>query len=164
MHHRRIEIRSANAEDKRALVELLAAQLGEHDVRLDRPGVVRAVAGLLARPERGRFLVAVERDQVVGFAALSFLWTVEHGGRAAWLDELYVLPERRGGGIGRALLRAALREAARAGAAAVDLEVEEGHERAALLYQREGFRPLARRRWALRMPRRPGRHTRQRKN
>ena len=106
---------------------------------------------MLRRPERGRFLVAVDGSDVVGFAALSFLWTLEHGGRAAWLDELYVVPGRRGRGIGRALLATAYDVARDAGAVALDLEIEKEHARAANLYRREGFKRLSRQRWSRRL-------------
>ena len=116
----------------------------------------RAVDGVLRHPERGRLLVATLAGRPIGLAALSFIWPLEHGGRSAWLEELYVEPPHRGRGIGRTLLRAACRLAARSGAAAVDLEVDAGHTRAARLYAREGFRPLPRARWVRRL-RRAGR-------
>jgi GNAT superfamily N-acetyltransferase len=80
-------------------------------------------------------------------ADVAFTWTLEHCGKSAWLDELYVVPEYRGKGIGAALLRAALEAAQRSGCAAVDLEVDEAHARAENLYVQAGFRPLGRSRW-----------------
>jgi len=80
-------------------------------------------------------------------ADVAFTWTLEHGGKSAWLDELYVVPEYRGKGIGAALLRAALEAAQRSGCAAVDLEVDEARARAENLYVQAGFRPLGRSRW-----------------
>jgi len=156
-----IEVRPACAEDRQALVRLLGVQLGEHGVPLSAEALEHGVDGLLRRPQLGRFLVAAERSEIVGFAALSFLWTLEHGGRAVWLDELYVLPERRGRGIGRTLLGEVYAVAKSVGAGAVDLEIERGHERAARLYEREGFRPLTRNRWARPLPQEgPSRTTR----
>ena len=108
-----------------------------------------AARGMLERPQRGQFLLALDGDTPVGFAALSYLWTLERGGRAAWLDELYVVPERRQGGIGAALLDAAIAAARAGGALAVDLEIEAGHDRVASLYRRNGFTALSRQRWAL---------------
>jgi ribosomal protein S18 acetylase RimI-like enzyme len=85
------------------------------------------------------------------------VWTLERGGRTAWLDELYVIPERRGRGIGTALLRAAIDSAQAAGALAVDLEIDADHQRAAALYRRAGFTPLPRTRWARAIDSSPGR-------
>lgn len=143
-----VEIRSATLADLADLTALLVAQLRDHGNDLADSALAAAAAGMLERPRRGQFLLASEGGRAVGFAALSYLWTLERGGWAAWLDELFVVPERRGDGIGDALLAAALAAAAAAGARAVDLEIEAGHERAASLYRRHGFTPLARRRWA----------------
>ena len=82
---------------------------------------------------------------------MSWSFSLEHGGRAAWLDELYVMPEHRGSGIGTMLLHE-VRVAARAGGAlAMDLEVEAGHERVSSLYERHGFSRHQRQRWFLRL-------------
>lgn len=85
----------------------------------------------------------------MGVAILATTWTVEHGGLVAWLDELYVVPERRGLGIGQSLLSHAVAEAKALGCLAVELEVDEAHARAENLYARNGFGRLPRRRWAL---------------
>jgi len=110
------------------------------------PTLARAVKELLRG--RGVVLVASERGRDVGVAVLSFTWTVERGGKTAWLDELYVAPDARGRGIGRSLLKRALREARSAACAAVELEVVRGHQRAARLYLRERFTPLPRNRYS----------------
>ena len=144
----RIAVRAARRADLPALAALLIAQLRDHDNDVSDADLTAAAAGMLDRPQRGQFLLALDGDAAVGFAALSYLWTLERGGRAAWLDELYVLPGRRGAGIGAALLAAALSTALAAGARALDLEIETGHDRAATLYRRAGFRPLPRQRWA----------------
>ena len=146
-------VRPARRGDRDRLVALLVAQLREHRIRTPKARLARAVDGVLGDPQRGRLLVATIGGRPIGLAALSFIWPLEHGGRSAWLEELYVEPSQRGCGIGRALLRAACRVAARAGAAAVDLEVDAAHRRAARLYAREGFRPLPRARWVRRFGR-----------
>jgi len=142
-----IEVRPASEADLEAVTALLVAQLREHHVRTPEAKIASAARGVLAHPERGRIVVALEQGRVVGVAALSFVWPLEHGGRSAWLEELYVEPVARGHGVGTRLLRTALRMAAEAGAVAVDLEVDADHQRAAGLYAREGFRPLPRARW-----------------
>src|SRR5262245_47739336 len=144
-------IRPATPADRDAVVALLLAQLREHDIPTPEPLLARAVERLLARPHRGRLLVATMDDRPIGVAALSFGWPLEHGGRGAWLEELYVLPDRRGQGIGTALLRAACACAAANGVVAIDLEVDAGHRQAERLYTREGFAPLPRARFVRRL-------------
>ena len=144
-----MEIRDAGVGDRERVLALLTAQLAEHSVQPTAAGLAQAVDRLLDSSENGRILVAIESDQVVGVAALAYGWTIELGGPAAWLEELYVDPPRRGRGVGTALVRAARETAAAAGMMAIDLEVEAGHERAANLYRREGFRRFQREHWRL---------------
>jgi len=66
-------------------------------------------------------------DAVVGLAYLSFMWTLEYGGISAWLDVLYVVPEHRSHGIGRAFSPPPAEASLRHGCLAVDLEIEATH-------------------------------------
>lgn len=145
-----IDIRPATPADRGEVVALLVAQMREHDIPLDEAGVGGAVDGALARPDRAAILVAriAESADAVGVAYLAYTWTLEHGGLSCWLEELYVIPPHRDRGIGRELLRAAIDHARSAGCAAMDLEVEESHDRAENLYRREGFAAHTRRRFA----------------
>ena len=106
-----------------------------------------ALDGVLTDPTRGAVLIAREHGAIVGVAYLSFVWTLEHGGLSSWLEELYVIPPRRGQGIGGRLLDQSLTLARARGCAAVDLEVEAEHARAETLYARAGFRRHTRARW-----------------
>lgn len=74
-------------------------------------------------------------------------WTTSSRGLCAWLDELYVVPELRGGGIGTALLGEAMTVVREAGCRALDLELDAGHARVESLYRRHGFHSLARKRF-----------------
>jgi GNAT superfamily N-acetyltransferase len=130
---------------------LLSAQLGEHSLAPARPALEAAVAEVISDARLGRIFVAEVAGLIVGVAAMSWTYALEHGGRAVWLDELYVVPERRGQGIGAALLQAARATAAAGGALAMELEVEAGHERVSSLYERHGFTRHQRQRWFARL-------------
>jgi len=139
-----VDIRSARQSDAETVTALLMAQLSEHQIGTPADAVRRAVEGIIADHSRGFILVAARGQTAVGVACVSFTWTLEHGGTSAWLDELFVVPEERNGGIGRAMLDAVLDQARAAGCAAVDLEVESSHARAEHLYARAGFTTLPR--------------------
>src|SRR5579863_8437508 len=93
----------AMSTDVDAVVALLASQFEEHRIDFQREELRGAVAGLLADASRGAVLIARDPEPI-GVAVLAYIWTLEHGGRVAWLDELFVVAEGRARGVGRALL------------------------------------------------------------
>jgi ribosomal protein S18 acetylase RimI-like enzyme len=87
----------------------------------------------------GIAIVADEGGRIVGYLALVWGFSLEFGGRDAFLDELYVVPDRRGRGIGSALIEAAEAACVQAGAMALHLAVERSNAGACKLYRRLGF-------------------------
>lgn len=142
-----LEIATARPADLVPILQLLRTQLEEHDIVLTTQALERATSGLIEDHSLGRILTARRDGELVGVAVISFLWTLEHGGPAAWLDEVYVEPSRRGDGIGMQLVEAAMQVARDSGCIALDLEVDPGHEAAERLYERMGFRRHQRVRW-----------------
>jgi GNAT superfamily N-acetyltransferase len=76
---------------------------------------------------------------------LARTFTLEHGGEACWIAELYVMPAWRNRAVGTELVQDAIALAKSAGA----LALEETHARATHLYARAGFRLLGRQRWSV---------------
>lgn len=75
---------------------------------------------------------------VVGYAVLCFGYSVELGGRDAFLDDFYIIPSERGHGLGRCVMDALIDVARKVGCAALHLEVIAGN-RAETFYRRLGF-------------------------
>lgn len=80
---------------------------------------------------------AGEASAVVVLRYRPSLWT---RAEECYLAELYVAPDRRGGGIGRRLLRAAIERARARGCDYLDLATSEDDVAARHLYEAEGFR------------------------
>jgi GNAT superfamily N-acetyltransferase len=143
-----MRLRTATVSDADALATLAAEQLADHGLPFEVADLRRVVKDALTAGDRGFWLIAfAPEDAAIGFAYLPFLWSLEYGGRVAWLEEMYVLSDHRGQGVGTALVREACAQAAALGCKAVDLEVDDSHARAARLYEREGFQRLDRQRW-----------------
>lgn len=140
-------IRKATPNDLNALSELLIEQFLEHDIELAFTELYIALTNMLDNEKLGFCLLAEKDGQPIGFAAISFAWTLEYGGKTAWLDELYILPDERNAGIGEKIVDAVIAEAKALDCKAIDLEVAAEHQRAEHLYRRKGFLPLNRRRW-----------------
>jgi len=88
--------------------------------------------GLMRRPSAA-LLVAEIDDELTGY---SVMWFAADEGE---LGDIAVLPERRGTGIGRAVLRESIVVAASRGTRWLYLEVRESNEVALRLYEKVGF-------------------------
>lgn len=137
-------IRRAGPEHAAGIRRLLAVQLAEHQVDVAAAALASAIDGVIDVPKRGFFIVALRDGACIGVAYVSFIWALEHGGHAGWLEELYVVPEHRQGGVGTRLLEAVITAAEASGCAALDLEIDSAHERVRSLYERHGFTSLPR--------------------
>jgi ribosomal protein S18 acetylase RimI-like enzyme len=74
-----------------------------------------------------------------GLAVLRFRPAIRTEDLECYLAELYVVPERRGHGLGRALMEAAIKLARREGATYMDLGTGEDDVAARALYESLGF-------------------------
>jgi ribosomal protein S18 acetylase RimI-like enzyme len=89
--------------------------------------------------ESGEVVVLFAGEPPIGFAELRFRPSLYTGALDAYLEELYVVPGRRGEGSGRLLLEAAMDEASARGAAHIDLGTSEDDIAARGLYESAGF-------------------------
>jgi len=130
------EIRRARPDDLAQLCRLVADfyQVDGHE--FDAARVRAALSPLLRDDQHGQVWVACA-DRLVGYAVVTWSYSLESGGRDCVLDELYA--ETPGQGVGAALLRRAIDEARSAGAAAMYLETEVPNDAARRFYGRHGF-------------------------
>jgi ribosomal protein S18 acetylase RimI-like enzyme len=87
----------------------------------------------------GDTLVLVAGEGPDGLAVLRFRAALWSSGAECHLSELYVVPSRRGRGVGRALMESAIREAGNRGADTMDIGVDEPDVAARRLYESLGF-------------------------
>src|SRR6266571_8514163 len=87
----------------------------------------------------GDTLVLLAGDGPAGLAVLRFRAAIWSTGLECYLAELYVVPARRGEGLGRALMEAAIRLARDRGADYMDLNTSENDVAARRLYESLGF-------------------------
>ena len=102
------------------------------DVRERLPAMLRDLSTSLV------ILAAID-DRCVGVAVCFFSLSTFRARPLLNIHDLAVLPEFRGKGVGRALLRAAEEHARRKGCCKLTLEVQDDNAPARTLYQRFGF-------------------------
>ena len=87
----------------------------------------------------GDTVVLLAGDGPDGMAVLRLRAAIWSTGLECYLAELYVTPGRRGQGLGRALMEAAIQEARHRGADTMDIGVDEPDLAARRLYESLGF-------------------------
>jgi ribosomal protein S18 acetylase RimI-like enzyme len=130
-------VRLAEAADAAAIARLL------HDFNTEfrepTPGVswlTDRVKQLIGSEETAVLLAGAGPD---GLALMRFRPSLWSAGLECHLAELYVVPERRGHGLGRALMNAAIGLARSRGADYMDLDTSEADVAARALYESLGF-------------------------
>ena len=84
-------------------------------------------------------IVATLQDEPIGYAALHRTLQFGQAIKVMEMTELYVIPQLRRQGIGRALIDGACLEARLAGCQALSVGTADGDGRAAALYRTVGF-------------------------
>jgi GNAT superfamily N-acetyltransferase len=136
----RAEVRLAVATDT---VEL--ARLVEHYWRFeniagyDAAQIQKLLSTLLSQPQLGAVWLATVGSDPVGYAIVTFMFSLEHRGMMAEIDELFVLPEVRSQGCGARLLAACERDLDARDFVRLQLQIDRDNHRARAFYQRHGF-------------------------
>lgn len=132
-----VAVRQATAADAESVGRLL------HDFNTEYDDVTPGPAALA---ERVRELLAAGDTKILvggrgpdGLAVLRFRLSIWSRALECYLAELYVVPERRGQGLGRALMEAAIQLARDAGADYMHLGTSEDDTAARHLYESLAF-------------------------
>jgi ribosomal protein S18 acetylase RimI-like enzyme len=131
--------RPATTGDLDALVQMMRAFYAHEGIGFD-PDVARpAMRGLLEDGTRGRAWLVVDSEGPAGYVVLTLGWSLEYGGRDAFLDEIFLAERLRGRRLGERAIDLALEACRALGVRALHLEVERANARAQSLYRRLGF-------------------------
>ncbi len=130
-------VRRANVADARAIARMLDAfnrEFGEPS-----PGREVLTRRVLAFIENGTMTYLLAGDGPDGLAQVSFRPSVWDDEPVGYLEELYVVPERRGHGVGRALMNAVIALARERDAPGMEVVTGEDDTAARALYESVGF-------------------------
>jgi GNAT superfamily N-acetyltransferase len=130
-------VRPARPDDAPLLARML------HDFNTEfadpSPGPEVLARRVLAFIESGAMVYLLGGGGPDGFAEVSFRPSVWADEPVGYLEELYVVPRRRGEGIGRALMNAVIDLARERGAAGLEVVTGETDTAARALYESVGF-------------------------
>ena len=131
------EVRRARVEDAEAVGRMLHDFNTEYDDHTPGPETMgKRIRELLAS---GDVTVLIGGDGPDGLALLRFRPSLWSESLDCYLEELYVVPDLRGRGLGQALMKAAIETAQAEGAGYMDLGTAETDTAARALYEKMGF-------------------------
>jgi len=133
-------VRLAKREDVDGLLVCARAFHAEDGHPLPEAGEAALLALIDVNSPYGRILVLEAEDEVAGYAVLCFGYSVEFGGRDAYVDDLYVAPRLRAKGFGRQMIERLSELAHAEGCHPLHLEVFTGNPMADW-YKSLGFEP-----------------------
>src|SRR5213079_471258 len=137
------QIRAAHAEDVPIILQLIrdlaTYERAPHEVTATEEQLVDVVFG--ERPA-AEVLLALEGESAVGFAVFFHNFSTWLGRAGLYLEDLFVKPEKRGKGYGRALLLELAKIARDRGCGRMEWAVLNWNEPAIKFYQTLGARPM----------------------
>src|ERR1700693_4139854 len=136
-----IEIRAAGFSEPPQLLPLTEAYW-RHDAiaGFESARLRRQLHEFLTTPAYGRGWRATGTVGAVGYLLCTLVYSFEHGGLMAEIDELFVSAEHRRRGVGQGLLARARAELAARGCGALQLQVADGNTQSQGFYSRLGFK------------------------
>ncbi len=131
-----MSIRRADPSDVELLVQLMAEFYSESGYDLDQDRAASAFGDLLSDPSLGRVWILGES---VGYVVLTLGYSMEYGGRDAFVDDLFVRKAHRRAGLGSAVSETVLDECREQGVKAIHLVVGRDNVAAQALYRKFRF-------------------------
>lgn len=137
-------LREANPADAEPLVTLMRAYWAHEGIAAREPDRMRCqLEQFLSTPTYGQGWLAMSAEKAVGYLLCTFVYSFEHGGPMAEIDELFVEAAHRRQGIARSLLQRALSQLAARGCVALQMQVSEHNAPAEGFWAGLGFSPKA---------------------
>jgi GNAT superfamily N-acetyltransferase len=135
-----VNIRPITAADISAVLPLVEQYWIFEDISgFDATPIGKELDRLCGDRRLGAGWIAEERGRPVGYLLAVFVFSLEHLGLTAEIDEFFVMPNARGNGAGSALLAAAEAEFTRRECRNVSLQLGRGNEAARAFYRQQGY-------------------------
>jgi GNAT superfamily N-acetyltransferase len=134
------EIREATGGDVPALLPLVEEYWSFEAISgFESSCVAAQLKRLLSEPRLGAGWISTADGVAVGYLLAVYVFSLEHLGITAEIDELFVLSSQRGRGIGAELLKVAESEFRRVGCTNVSLQLSRHNSSARAFYRRHEY-------------------------
>ncbi len=136
-----VEVRPAREDEIDELMPLMRAYCEFYDSSPPEEEVTEMLRTLITDPSQGAVFIAREGDRAVGVATLDWKWSSLKGARIGFLEDLFVDPDARGGGIADALIEICADRCRELGMPAMQWATAPDNFRAQKVYNRTGAVP-----------------------
>jgi GNAT superfamily N-acetyltransferase len=135
-----LNISPATNDDFGDLLPLMRAYCDFYGVDPTDDALLALAQALIADPDReGVQLIARDdRGEAIGFATIFWSWSTLSASRIGVMNDLFVVPAARGGGVAEALIAASVEECRARGASTLSWQTAKDNERAQRVYERIG--------------------------
>lgn len=132
-------LKPASLADTEVLLPLMAEYYAFDQLDWNEAVARTALRGLLADERAGRVWLIYAGAQLVGYVALTLGYSLEYGGRDAFVDEVFLRQASRRQGLGTQALAVVFDACRQLEVRAVHLEVARANSAAYALYEKLGF-------------------------
>jgi ribosomal protein S18 acetylase RimI-like enzyme len=133
------DFKIAAPTDVNLLLSLMQAYYAHDQIPFDEAAARLALAGLIENEQFGRTWTIWVGEDLAGYTALTLGFSLEFGGRDAYIDEIYLRPNFQGQGLGRQTIQFLTEACRQLEVKALHLEVEHENAAARAFYHRVGF-------------------------
>ena len=135
-----ITLFTATNHDTNAILAMMKNFNQDAGYHFDETTSQKTLSTFLSNKDLGRLWLIQQHETTIGYIAIAFGFSFEHGGRDGFIDELFIKPQYRGQKFGTMTLSLMQSEAKKLGVNILHLEVEPENKIAYKLYQTQGFR------------------------
>jgi ribosomal protein S18 acetylase RimI-like enzyme len=139
-----INIKKASKSEIGEILILVKGLYDNNYIPFVEDKVQSALEKLLDNESLGHVWTVYDNDAIVGYCIVSLIYSLEHEGRIAIIDEMYIKKSHRNQGYGKAILDTIEDFCREQGVHTVVLEVEKHNINAQVFFQIKGFQKMDR--------------------
>ncbi|HED38061.1 MAG TPA: GNAT family N-acetyltransferase [Ignavibacteria bacterium] len=140
----KIEYKTADYNDIEDLIRLIKEFHHHEKIKFEEKKIVNALQVFFKNAHYGKILMIKNEHELIGYAVVSFVFSIEFGGLNVSLDQFFIKEKFRGKGIGTNTLKFIENECNKEGVQTIHLQVFKFNREAERLYLRHGYQELDR--------------------